>query len=85
MFSQTMTTKKNKIEGKTNQKDSSYECRMFGYYKCSECERKWQSGNSWNGFAQKCTKCLKSIIAYMYENFQLGGKSLKNLILVNCA
>ena len=41
--------------------------KMFGYYKCENCNRHWQSAYSWQGFGQKCKGCGKNTFAYRQE------------------
>ncbi|XP_065567987.1 zinc finger CCHC domain-containing protein 24-like [Artemia franciscana] len=31
--------------------------RVFGEFRCPECNRKWMSGNSWANCGQDCTDC----------------------------
>jgi hypothetical protein len=31
--------------------------RVFGFYKCPDCSRKWQSAYSWADCAQDCKTC----------------------------
>lgn len=30
---------------------------MFGQFYCSQCSRRWFSGNAWEGKGQECVKC----------------------------
>ncbi len=41
------------------------EDRMFGYFRCHECNRKWNSGNSWANMGQMCLQC--DIMVYPYD------------------
>lgn len=38
--------------------------RMFGYYLCEPCNRRWSSGHSWVNVCQKCEKCGQGVLAY---------------------
>jgi hypothetical protein len=63
----------------------SYESRysdrkMFGYYKCEECKRHWQSAHSWRGFGQKCKGCGKNTFPFKQEKLI---RSEENKIDVN--
>jgi hypothetical protein len=46
--------------------------RMFGYYKCSSCRRKWASSWSWMDKFQQCNKCNSK--CYAYRRDQLRGE-----------
>ncbi|OMJ95836.1 hypothetical protein SteCoe_739 [Stentor coeruleus] len=50
-------------------KDSKIDTKMFGYYHCKDCNRHWQSANSWKDYGQKCQSCGKIIMAYHREEF----------------
>ncbi|OXA50923.1 Zinc finger CCHC domain-containing protein 24 [Folsomia candida] len=43
--------------------------RVFGEFRCSQCNRTWQSGNSWANTGQKCERC--QIMIYPYSQRQL--------------
>ncbi|OMJ88588.1 hypothetical protein SteCoe_9452 [Stentor coeruleus] len=49
---------------KTGDKDR----RKFGFYHCKDCNRKWQSANSWEEFGQECQRCGKLVMAYKRQN-----------------
>ena len=42
--------------------------RMFGKYCCWQCERGWQSANSWFYYPQNCKTCSIEIYAYERED-----------------
>lgn len=50
-----------------NKNKSRNDYKMFGYYKCENCNRHWQSAYSWQGFGQKCKGCGKNTLAYRQE------------------
>ncbi|KAL0491970.1 zinc finger CCHC domain-containing protein [Acrasis kona] len=39
--------------------------RVYGYFQCSSCRRKWESGNSWANKGQECKRC--DVIVYPYS------------------
>ncbi|XP_031549461.1 zinc finger CCHC domain-containing protein 24-like [Actinia tenebrosa] len=43
--------------------------RVFGEFRCSSCNRLWQSGNSWANAGQKCKMC--DIMVYPYKQRRL--------------
>eukprot|EP01080_Neovahlkampfia_damariscottae_P009740 gene9740-2067_t len=38
--------------------------RLYGMYKCTNCGRRWESGNSWKGCYQKCEECFSKVYPY---------------------
>ena len=44
--------------------------RVYGYFKCTICRRKWESGNSWANYGQQCKRCKINIYPYRQENLQ---------------
>lgn len=44
--------------------------RVFGYFKCPTCRRRWMSGNSWADSGQECEQC--EIMVYPYKQKPLG-------------
>ena len=52
-------TKHTKSQSKIKQKLTPYQGtrKTFGYFRCSDCDKNWYSGNSWANIAQKCLKC----------------------------
>jgi len=38
--------------------------RLFGYFKCNKCNKKWTSGYSWPNTWQKCNHCKINILPY---------------------
>ena len=46
---------------------------VFGHFRCSNCERPWQSGASWKDSWQKCSVCETQV--YPHEQRELGGGS----------
>lgn len=49
--------------------------KMFGYYKCEECKRNWQSAHSWIGFGQNCKGCGKNTMPYKQEPLFHSGEN----------
>ncbi|KAJ8037406.1 Zinc finger CCHC domain-containing protein 24 [Holothuria leucospilota] len=54
---------------KENKKSTNGDKRMYGYFRCDNCRRSWESGNSWEGYAQECLRCGKKV--YPYELSEL--------------
>ena len=56
--------------------------RVWGEFCCPECERTWNSGNSWANMGQKCKKC--KIMVYHHHQRRLdkpdSGESLRAVI-----
>lgn len=50
-------------------KNSNQDRKMFGYYRCKDCNRHWQSANSWRDYGQKCQSCKKIVFAYRRDEF----------------
>jgi len=41
--------------------------RLFGYFKCSKCNKQWTSAHSWRNKWQKCSECEINIHPYNQE------------------
>lgn len=54
--------------------------RCFGEFECPQCERMWQSGNSWADCGQKCVQC--DIMVYPFKQRRLD-KAEDNKIDLN--
>ena len=37
---------------------------MFGEFFCKKCDRRWSSGNAWEGRGQQCKRCLTNILPH---------------------
>ena len=48
--------------------NNSNQTRKYGYYHCTDCNRHWESGNSWEGFTQQCSHCFRPVYAYKLES-----------------
>lgn len=55
-------------KGTSSNRTGDRDRKKFGYYHCKDCNRKWQSANSWEEFGQKCQRCDKVVMAYRREN-----------------
>ncbi len=53
--------------------------RMWGEFKCPDCDRYWASGNSWANYGQKCSDC--DIMVYPFEQRPLKKPGETTLIL----
>ena len=56
-------TYSNSYKTRNNQIDR----KMFGFYKCEDCNRNWQSAHSWAGYGQKCKGCGKNTLPYKQD------------------
>lgn len=60
--------------------------RVFGYFNCSKCNKKWTSAYSWANAWQKCNKCNSQI--YPYEQTNLikspSSKGIKLHCVTSC-
>ena len=43
--------------------------RVFGEFRCQQCNRTWSSGNSWANMGQLCKAC--NIMVYPYEQVSI--------------
>ena len=57
-----------------NNYDDGRESRRYGYYKCSDCGKKWSSAYTWCyyktfhvKYGQDCTKCAHTVFAHRVE------------------
>ncbi|KAJ8037405.1 Zinc finger CCHC domain-containing protein 24 [Holothuria leucospilota] len=51
--------------------------RVFGEFRCTNCNRLWMSGNSWADTAQECTKCRIKVYPHKQTPLQKSGDSDK--------
>jgi DNA-directed RNA polymerase subunit RPC12/RpoP len=63
-----VSKKKSKGVGVKNNVGVGKNKKQFGYYKCDNCGRGWQSAHSWKEYAQKCKGCGEKVIAYRRED-----------------
>ncbi len=52
--------------------------RVYGYFQCQSCGKKWESGNSWANTYQECKKCKVNV--YPYKQKRLDERSEDSLI-----
>lgn len=66
-----------KLGGKSDIKLTPYQGkrRCFGYYKCSECHKEWQSAYSWANTFQKCKQCNISVYPYSQRPLEAPGEN----------
>ena len=57
----------------TNEKKTPYQGRnrTYGEFKCPQCGKKWESGNSWANTGQKCISCANNKYVYPYKQTKL--------------
>lgn len=44
--------------------------RMFGYYECFKCHKKWISSHAWGGIGQKCMRCQSNVLPRNLQNVE---------------
>ena len=54
---------------KTRLPPGTEEKRFFGQFKCDNCSKGWNSGNTWQGYTQDCDNC--KIKAWPYKVYHL--------------
>ena len=54
------------VESNTEGKLTPYQGsnRCYGFFECSSCNKKWESGNSWANTYQECQRCKIKIYPY---------------------
>ena len=51
--------------------------RTYGKFKCPDCGRNWESGNSWANTGQKCEHCVTKWV-YPYKQTKLEKSKNKS-------
>ena len=46
------------------------EKRCYGYFKCTACDKLWESGNSWADAFQKCKRCDRGVYPYKQKELE---------------
>lgn len=46
--------------------------RLYGWYHCVPCNKRWESGHAWRGVYQKCAKCKHRVAAYRFRKLEKG-------------
>ena len=52
--------------------------RTYGEFKCPQCGKKWESGNSWANCGQKCKSCENKKYVYPYKQTELKKSENKS-------
>ena len=52
--------------------------RTYGEFKCPQCGKKWESGNSWANMGQKCKSCENNKYVYPYKQTPLQKSDNKS-------
>ena len=58
---------KQKVLGLTPYQGSK---RVYGYYQCHQCHKRWESGNSWANTHQECKKCKVKVYPYRQKKLE---------------
>lgn len=53
--------------------------RVYGYFKCSNCNKTWESAYSWKNKWQQCNSCETNIYPYYQCSLGKAGKKLNDL------
>ena len=64
-----MNNNNNNISGATQLTPYQGSKRVYGSFKCTNCHRTWESGNSWANSGQMCSRC--KIMIYPYNQTEL--------------
>ena len=49
--------------------------RLFGKFRCPNCNKTWQSGNAWKGYKQQCKDCKVDADPYFLNFLEFQGGS----------